>query len=433
MTHQILVIEDNPAPLKLVSEILKGEGHSVKTAEDGLQALNILEEYTPDIIFTDLVLPKIGGQVLCQVIRNKTRLVNTYLVILSDIAAEAELDLDKLGVDACIAKGKNIKQHIVAILEKIEEGSLRGEHTRTYGFEEVFAREATVGLIESKKHLEVILANLSDGLVEVTPEGVIILTNSAAEALLSLSQDQLLGSNFFEFFQEEDKQYAINMFGNAQQNFSQVNESQPITLGNRFVNLKIYPLDKIVRPSCIIIIQDITERKELEEKLKMLSTVDQLTGAYNRRAFDDFFNQESERSRRYKAPFSLIIFDIDHFKQVNDAYGHDAGDKVLQEVVKLCKMHNRPIDFLYRWGGEEFIILLTETGIEGAQNMAERYRSIVENWNFPIESKITISLGVSQFHSSDNAETLIKRADKALYNAKNGGRNQVRVLSHQAQ
>jgi len=430
MTHQILFIEDNPVLLELVSEILKREGHSVKTAADGLQALNILEEYTPDIIFTDLIIPKIDGQTLCQIIRSKTRLVNTYLVILSGIATEAELDLDKLGVDACIAKGKNIKKHIVAILEKIKKGSLRGEDTRTYGFEDVSAREATVGLIESKKHLEVILANLSDGLVEVTPEGVIILANSAAETLLSLSQDQLLGSNFFEFFQEEDKQHAINLFENAQQNSSQVNESQPITLGNRFLTFKICPLDKNARPSCIIIIHDITERKQLEEKLKILSTVDPLTGAYNRRAFEDFFDQESERSRRYKTPLSLIIFDIDHFKQVNDVYGHDAGDKVLQEIANVCKMHNRPLDFLYRWGGEEFFILLTETGIEGAQNMAERYRSIIESWNFHIQSKITVSLGVSQFHSSDNAETLIKRADKALYKAKNGGRNQVSVLSH---
>jgi len=129
MTHQILFIEDNPVLLELVSEILKREGHSVKTAADGLQALNILEEYTPDIIFTDLIIPKIDGQTLCQIIRSKTRLVNTYLVILSGIATEAELDLDKLGVDACIAKGKNIKKHIVAILEKIKKGSLRGEGT----------------------------------------------------------------------------------------------------------------------------------------------------------------------------------------------------------------------------------------------------------------------------------------------------------------
>lgn len=430
MSKQILVVDDNPVIIRLVSEIIKKQGYSVRCAEDGLSAVNILEEYIPDIIFVDLVLPKISGEKLCQIIRSKVQFKDVYIIILSGIAVEAELDLNQLGVDACIAKGKNIATHISAVLNKIENRVLRNEQSKVYGFEDVFVRKSTVELLDSKKHLEVILANLSDGLVEVTTEGTIIFANHAAESLFSTPQAQLLGSNFFKFFQGEDYHNAVSLFESAQLGSQPANEVRHLSLKKRFLTLNILPLEDIPYPSCIIIMHDITVRKQLEEELKLLSTTDQLTGAYNRRAFEDFFTRERSRAKRYNIPLSLIIFDIDHFKKVNDTFGHDAGDHVLQEVVDMSKKQIRQIDFLCRWGGEEFVLLLPETGIESAQIVAERLRSTVEKLEFSIPSNITISFGLSQFHTSDSPETLIKRADIALYEAKQDGRNRVAVIPY---
>lgn len=430
MQKQILIIEDNPVIRRFVSEIIKKLGFSVRCAEDGLSALNILEEHIPDIIFVDLLIPKISGEMVCRIVRSKIEFKNTYIVILSGIATEAKLDLDQIGVDACIAKGKNIATHIAAVLNKIEKGTLRNELSNSYGFEDVFSREATVELLDSKKHLEVVLDNLSDGLIEVTLEGTIIFANSVAENLFSIPQAQLFGGNFFKFFQGENYHHVMDLFESAQLGSQSVSEERYFSLKKRFLTLNILPLENIAHPSCIIIMHDITERKQLEEKLKLLSITDQLTGAYNRRAFEDFFARERSRAERYSEPLSFVIFDIDHFKEINDTFGHDAGDQILQEVVNISKKQIRQIDFLCRWGGEEFVLLLPETGIEGAQIFAEHFRSIIEKWKFPIPSKITISLGLSQFHTSDSAETLIKRADIALYEAKQSGRNRVAVIPY---
>ena len=271
MNNPILVIEDNPVILKLLSEILTRKGYEVKTAEDGLKALNLMEEYTPEIIFTDLVLPKINGEMLCNIIRSKSQFNDTYLIILSGIVAEAELNLESLGVDACIAKGRNIEKNVTTVLEKIESGQLRSEEDKTYGFTDIHSREAIVSLLDTKRHLEVIFANLSEGVVEITPEGIILKANAAAEAMLSTIQDKLIGDRFFSFFKDQDRIYVEKLLENADQNYQKtVEESRPLQVEDRYLALKICPLEEGFRPSCIIIIHDITKRKHAEEERELV-------------------------------------------------------------------------------------------------------------------------------------------------------------------
>ena len=172
---------------------------------------------------------------------------------------------------------------------------------------------------------------------------------------------------------------------------------------------------------------DITERKHLEEELKKLSTTDQLTGAYNRRGFEDFFARESSRATRYQDPLALALFDIDHFKKINDLHGHDAGDKVLQELVKLTTNQVRDVDSVFRWGGEEFLLLMPNTPLEGAELVVERLREKVASSTFSVPSQVTISIGVSLYMSGEESDELVKRADMALYQAKDSGRNCVVV------
>jgi len=167
------------------------------------------------------------------------------------------------------------------------------------------------------------------------------------------------------------------------------------------------------------------KRKALEKEV----LIDQLTGVANRRAFKRRLKEELQRYQRYQHFFSMLLFDIDHFKGINDRFGHWAGDKCLKELIKRIKPMLRESDFLARWGGEEFVILLAGTDMENAAAVAERIRKAVENTRFVYhkqEISFTVSVGVSEVMASDvSQETIFNRVDKAMYEAKRRGRNQV--------
>ncbi|WP_457567202.1 sensor domain-containing diguanylate cyclase [Desulfurobacterium sp.] len=175
-----------------------------------------------------------------------------------------------------------------------------------------------------------------------------------------------------------------------------------------------------------------TVMKELEVKnkeIKKLADTDELTGIYNRRKILEELEREITRTQRYGNPLSVIIFDIDFFKEVNDTYGHLMGDKVLREIAQTVKRNIRKPDSFGRYGGEEFLIILPETDISGGVKFAEKIRKLIENHPFPIDRKITISLGVTEYKYEDTIDTILARADRALYLAKESGRNRVCKLS----
>jgi len=178
-------------------------------------------------------------------------------------------------------------------------------------------------------------------------------------------------------------------------------------------------------------VQDITEtitkERELEVQEKLAST-DQLTGIYNRHKFEKLIANEIVRFNRYKRPLSLIMFDIDHFKKVNDNHGHEEGDRVLQHIVEIVKSHTRKVDLFVRWGGEEFFILCPETDLQDSTTLAEKFRINIEAATFGAAGKVTASFGVVTFKDKDNKETFLKRVDDALYLAKEEGRNRVKFL-----
>lgn len=175
------------------------------------------------------------------------------------------------------------------------------------------------------------------------------------------------------------------------------------------------------------LIENITERKLAEEELKRLATTDKLTGAYNRTKSEEIIGREIERAKRYNQPLSIIIFDIDRFKKVNDSYGHSAGDYVLKTMANIVRKNIRKIDYFVRWGGEEFMILSSETQLDKAHTLAERIRNIIESYKFENVGKVTVSLGVTEFKEGDTGDSFIKRADDAMYEAKRKGRNRVEV------
>jgi len=198
------------------------------------------------------------------------------------------------------------------------------------------------------------------------------------------------------------------------------------TQANAYSSRQIQLVETIAQQATIAL-----DNAKLYERLQELAITDGLTKIYNRRYFYLVLQNEIERARRYGTPLSLVMVDIDHFKKVNDRFGHLTGDKVLEDVAKLCKSLLRLSDEMFRYGGEEFTILLPETNAELAQNVAERIRSTIAEAEFNTKNgivKITVSQGVAEFHlSMDSPSSFVDSADKALYDAKQDGRNRVRV------
>jgi diguanylate cyclase (GGDEF)-like protein len=167
--------------------------------------------------------------------------------------------------------------------------------------------------------------------------------------------------------------------------------------------------------------------QDVAEQMAALARTDALTGIPNRRQIEDVLEQEMERSRRYETPLSFIVFDLDDFKCLNDTYGHDAGDGVLVQLAELIQPHLRPSDWFGRWGGEEFVIVASSTPLRSAQRLANRLRSAIVDHELGPERTLSASFGVSEFRPDDSATTLVKRADVALYRAKEHGKNRVEV------
>lgn len=174
-------------------------------------------------------------------------------------------------------------------------------------------------------------------------------------------------------------------------------------------------------------LQDISERKNLEEELARLATTDALTGLYNRHRFNELLEQEVARARRYHAPLSLIMFDLDYFKNINDTYGHAVGDQVLRSVAEVLRKNVRDTDWVGRWGGEEFMVLCPEATEQDAMLIAEKLRGLVESHTFETVKTITVSCGVTRFKAHDSVDAFVSRADDGLYRAKEKGRNIVEV------
>lgn len=191
-----------------------------------------------------------------------------------------------------------------------------------------------------------------------------------------------------------------------------------------------YPVVELERRAAVLermVARRTGELEEARRRLEQQATTDSLTGVYNRAKADELLRIEMARAERSGAPLSVLLVDVDHFKQVNDTLGHSAGDRVLRSFSRLLCDHARQTDYVARWGGEEFLIICPGTGKEEAGQLAERLRTRVESHRFSREINVTASIGVSELRPADTREELVSRADGAMYRAKDAGRNRVDV------
>ena len=269
MGKKILVVDNNPMVLKLIANLLAMSGDEVRAASDGLSALDILKSYVPDLIFVDLVMPNISGEKLCRIIRNMPHLQGVFLVILSAIAVEEELDFVALGADACIAKGSlsNLARHVARVLELASPAGRQEKSRNILGLDEVATREITRELLSSRKHFEIIFRNMSEGILEFAPNRKIIFANLAAVTLAGVPEEMLLGTDFTEIFAGHSLETVGALLNGPATASRKISEDMPVLLNGRQVTLQFLPVAGEGGASTIVIIHDVTTRKQAEEKI----------------------------------------------------------------------------------------------------------------------------------------------------------------------
>jgi diguanylate cyclase len=171
--------------------------------------------------------------------------------------------------------------------------------------------------------------------------------------------------------------------------------------------------------------ENYTSEHAVADDMSKLAMIDGLTQVYNRRQLNQYLREEVNRAERHNLPLSVLLFDLDWFKKINDTHGHTIGDLALQEVARLLRQNIRTSDPFGRWGGDEFLCLATNTPGDQAVELAERLREIIQQHHFEAVGKVTASFGVTSYQRGDGPETMIRRADLGLYKAKSSGRNRV--------
>ena len=268
----ILVVDNHPLTLKLLVELLKRQGHEVIAAEDGLAALEVLKKIKPDIVFTDLVMPNISGEKLCQVIRGRPELKHIHIIIYSATELEDESNILKLGADACIVKGplKNTEAHIARVIEHIDNNTLHELKGKILGGEDLYKRHITTELLFSKRHYEVIFNSLPEGVMEFTLDGTIFHANAAALALCGPREEDLLASCFFDLFSGEHRERLRTLLRNPGQVPMIISETAPILLNGKMVTIHFLPSSDEARAFIIAIMRDLTEKITTTRELEQL-------------------------------------------------------------------------------------------------------------------------------------------------------------------
>lgn len=270
---KILVVDNHPLILRLLENRLARLGHEVRTANDGLHALDVLREFVPDIIFLDLVMPNIDGEQLCRIIRGDPRLAGIYIVIISATAAERECNPRQLGADACIAKGAfaKIEAHFDAALAQLELPPAERQQLGVLGLDQVYQREITRELIDSRRHFEVILNNMLEGMVELTRQQRIIYLNPAAAILLGRGEAELLGRELPALLPAEAAAGMRRSLAAPIISGGQGGRIGPCPLHGRQVVIDFYPVtgDRPEDEQTVIVrLQDVTDQQRAESNLR---------------------------------------------------------------------------------------------------------------------------------------------------------------------
>ena len=429
-TISVLYVEDEKDVREFTSKLLGSLLREVYVAQDGLEGLKIFEEHKDDIdlIVSDINMPKMDGLTMCEAIKK----INSEIPLVITSAHNDTNFLKRsieIGVTTYAMKPIDLYQLIESIIKAMEPIILKRKLI-----------ELNLSL-ESKIEQEISkiksILDAQDNIIIVTNKEEITNVNKKFLDFFGVDNfDEFIATkkNIFDFFQEEFGFITKEQISKQESWIKYIKDLHEI---DRIVKIKgVNQEDKFFAINVdyyenkddfyVFSLTDITKLKEKSNLLEYQASHDKLTGLFNRNRFDEIYTKEIKRTKRYNNELSIIIFDIDDFKMVNDTYGHQTGDEVLKEIAKITLNNVREQDINVRWGGEEFLILLPQTNITGAVTVASKIKSAIKEHIFTDKSlKITASFGVSQLLEEDDEISLISRSDKLLYEAKKTGKDKV--------
>lgn len=427
---KILYVEDEDDVREFTGKILKTVVKEAIIAANGLEGVEAFKQNQDiDLIVTDINMPKMNGFEMCLEIKKFNKSIPIVITSAHNDPNFLKEAID-VGVNAYAMKPIDLYQLIDNMIMAVEPFYLKKK-----------LEEMNISLKykveEGLKQLKAILDS-QDNLVMVVDD---VSVQNANKKLLNFFNfdtfEAMIESDFCisTRFQKEEGYFSADLIDNDElwfkymiHHLNDIDRIVKIKNSDGKIQIFAVSIDNIENEnkSFVISLTDITEIKEESTLLEYQATHDTLTGLYNRQKFHDIFSKELRRDKRYKNPLALLIFDIDFFKKINDEFGHQVGDEVLKDISHIVTDEIREHDTVVRWGGEEFIVLLPETDIEGVTNTANKIKESISNYqNQTVGRQITASFGITVLKEDDNQDSIIKRADDALYEAKETGRNKI--------
>ena len=453
MTATILVVDDLHQNVELLRVKLEAEYYTVITTCNPKDGLTLLSEHKIDVIILDVMMPEMDGFEFCKIVKNDPATTHIPVVMVTALSDhEDKICGLESGADDFLTKPIND----IALLSRVRFLSKMKQ-----AIDELKMRNQT------NMEMGITVNNIGDQIDDVSiiviDDDVVQFRNiyntlkksdicRAANIMHANSSEEI---NFLDdpidiviISTQLEKEDCLRIFVNLKTkpsfNYSSfillAHEEDFSILSKGFdVGVSDYLLSPINRSELIARIRTQIKRKKYYDALRTsittqinMSVKDNMTNLYNKTYFDYHLNNILRDFHSSKKLFCLMMIDIDDFKHVNDSYGHQAGDKVLQEVARIIRSQVRVVDLVARYGGEEFLVLLKNADLDMGIIIAERIRKSIEDYVFIMPSSVkfrkTISAGLAKYHEGDNSDALIKRADSALYKSKFNGKNQIHYV-----
>lgn len=437
MNASILIVDDTPATSLLLTDILTAAGYEVRQLDNGELALRSAQAHAPDLLLLDVRMAGMNGFEVCQRLKQTAGLDDIPVILLSaaDDVHEKVRGFQVGAVDY-ITKPFHKEEVLARVRTHVEL-----HHSRRT------LRQTAEALRRSEESLKIAQSIAHLGYWEWDMENSEMRWSDETYHLLGYAPGQFEPSReaLFAAVHAEDREALLKQIDETREGHSFDIEHRVVlpdgrvrvlhcvgellSLGEREprVIAAIRDVTDHPRHKLLGVIQDITERKEMERRLELEAHTDSLTGCATRRHFLDLVRQEMARVRRYGHSLSVVMLDLNDFKAINDRYGHGIGDLALQTFVRVCRETLREEDVVGRLGGDEFAVLLPETSATKAAEVGQRLCRVLAAVEIDSDRgllQVTVSIGVATLAPDDAAiETLLERADQAMYAAKRGGRS----------